>query len=192
MEETQTRTIQQRTEGYMIVGLGNPEEKYRGTRHNAGYMTVQPVDGIAGMPTLWKNIDNARVYDDGFFVMVHPLTGMNDSGEAVAALAQRYGFGPERILVVHDDISLPLGTWKMKRRGGAGGHNGIKSIIAALGTEDFPRFKIGIGKPPEGTPLLDWVLGRFTEEELEVLETAVHAFTGILAALTVRGFRGIF
>ena len=160
---------------YMIVGLGNPGPEYRGTRHNLGFDVV---DRVKSEYKLKLNTSRDQALYEAFemsgrsVVLVKPLTFMNRSGRAVSAISKRFGIKPENILVITDDLDLPVGVAKMKPKGGAGGHNGHKSIIGSLGTTDYPRVKIGIGKGDEST--VDHVLSRVDPQEREHLDRAVE------------------
>jgi PTH1 family peptidyl-tRNA hydrolase len=158
----------------MIVGLGNPGPEYDGTRHNVGFQVVDEIAKankiklatfkVHARYTTWEHNDRA-------VLLVKPMTFMNRSGQAVGALARQYGLDPERIIVVADDLDLPVGTLKMKPKGGSGGHNGHKSIAAALGSDAYPRIKIGIGKSGE---TVDHVLSKFSANEKPVVERCVE------------------
>lgn len=162
---------------WMIVGLGNPGAEYEKTRHNVGFRVSALLAGR------WKvKIDRLKfraltrmVTAEGLkILLVQPQTYMNASGAAVSALATYYKVKPERILVIFDDISLPVGRIRVRRDGSAGGHNGIKSIIQSLGTDQFPRVKVGVGaKPHPDYDLADWVLSRFSAQEEKALEPAL-------------------
>ena len=150
--------------GYIIVGLGNPGDKYKDTRHNAGFVAIDYIAEKAGI-----KIDRAKFHalvgecriGSERVLLLKPQTFMNNSGVAVAEAASFYKIAPERILVLHDEISFDAGMFRIRRKGSAGGHNGLKSIIASLGGEDFPRIKIGVGKKPNPEyDLADWVLGK--------------------------------
>lgn len=164
----------------MIVGLGNPGPEYAGTRHNVGF---DAVERLAREHRAKLDIRKHRaVYclatlEGRSVLLVRPLTYMNLSGQAVAALARQYGLPPERILVISDDLDLALGRVRMKPKGGAGGHNGHRSIIAALGTQEYPRLKIGIGRGEAGAS--DHVLDKFHPDERPTIDEAL--------ALAVRG-----
>ncbi len=149
----------------LVVGLGNPTERYRRTRHNLGFRVLDalahgPVTAGAGdyLQLDWT-VGGNRV------VGIRPLTYMNRSGRAVREACLRFGVVPEDCLVVVDDVALPLGRLRLRARGSAGGHNGLKSVEECLQTQDYPRLKLGCGPLPEGEDLADWVLGDFTEEE---------------------------
>ncbi len=152
----------------MIVGLGNPGSKYENTRHNVGFHVLDLLE---------KEL-NIRIYinrgggltGQGFFgsekiLLVKPLTFMNLSGECVGPLASYYKLPPEEILVICDDVNLPLGQLRIREKGSAGGHNGLKDIIRHLGSDAFPRLRLGVGPQPEGLDLVDFVLMQFTAEE---------------------------
>ena len=160
---------------YMVVGLGNIGKQYEHTRHNAGFLAIDyiaekfgaKIDRVKFHATVSEaNIGGARV------LLMKPSTLMNNSGVAVAEAASFYKIDPERIIVLHDEISFDPGVLRIRRKGSAGGHNGLKSIIAHLSSDDFPRVKIGIGKKP--TPdydLANWVLGKFSEGDLKQLSS---------------------
>lgn len=173
--------------GGLIVGLGNPGTEYQGTRHNFGFMVLEallaecersaPANRLSGQKdpfSLWRTslTDNKGVRRDWFLAM--PLTYMNRSGEPVQRIAAYYHIEPEQILVLHDELDLPLGRMKLKKGGGNAGHNGLKSIQQMLGTPDFFRLRLGIGKPP-GHNGISWVLGRFAAEQREALEKTIAA-----------------
>lgn len=148
---------------WLAVFLGNPGPQYAGTRHNAGFLAADALAGDKGVRVtrLRFHALTGRWETDGQTVLLmKPQTYMNNSGEAVGQAARFYKIPPERVLVVSDDISLPCGRLRVRTKGSAGGHNGLKSVIAHLGTEAFPRIKIGVGAPPGGGQAqIDWVLG---------------------------------
>ncbi len=169
----------------LVIGLGNPGPEYDGTRHNVGFGLV---DRIAKERDLkWERNSNFKAKtagspSDGVFAK--PLTYMNLSGNAAARLARFYMLKPEQILVVYDDVDLPIGRIRFRANGSAGGHNGIKSIIEYLGTNEFPRLKIGIGGSGE-EGMVGHVLGKFSEEEREELEKVLAiASDGVNCALS--------
>ncbi len=148
---------------WLVVFLGNPGPKYKGTRHNAGFQTAEALCQAKGI-----RIDRARFHalttkcelGGATVFAMKPQTFMNESGQAVGEAARFYKLPPERVLVVSDDISLPCGKLRIRTKGSAGGHNGLKSIISHLGTDEFPRIKIGVGAPVSGgQEQIDWVLG---------------------------------
>lgn len=166
----------------LIVGLGNPGREYAKHRHNIGFQVVEALAEAHGL-TFDKLQHKARVavgkVGDQPVVLAKPLTYMNNSGESVGPLTRWYKTPIDHLLVVYDDLDIPLGTLRLRPKGGSGGHRGMRSIIRQLGTEDFPRLRIGIGRPPAGWEPADYVLSPFTEDELpivvEVRERAVAA-----------------
>ena len=158
---------------YLIVGLGNPGRDYVGTRHNVGF---EALDVIASKYDIKLNKEKFRaVYGEGRIggervILAKPQTFMNLSGESVREIMSWYKIAPENLIVIYDDISLEVGTLRIRPKGSAGGHNGVKNIIYQLNTDIFPRIKIGIGAPK--TPeyeLIDYVLGKFQKEEVDIL-----------------------
>lgn len=157
----------------MVVGLGNPGPEYESTRHNAGFWVVNILGGNLRVP-YWKDEAGARVgtarVGDEEIVLAQPQAFMNVSGGAVARLAERYGAQIADILVIHDDIDLPPGAVRVKRDGGHGGHNGLRSIHERLGSGGYPRVRVGVGRPPGRMDPADFVLRELRSEELEELE----------------------
>lgn len=166
---------------YIIAGLGNPGAKYEMTRHNAGFLAVDLLAIEEGLDI--KRLKHHSLVCDAVIsgkrcLVMKPQTMMNGSGEAVGEAAKFYKIPPERVIIVYDDISLDVGRTRIRRKGSAGGHNGIKSIIAHLGSENFPRIKIGVGKKPNPDyDLIAWVLGRFPKESESDLKTALENST---------------
>ncbi len=159
---------------YIIVGLGNPGIQYESTRHNAGFMAISALEKKYNFSVTAHKfkalVGNVTIGGKSCLVM-KPETYMNLSGDAVQAAMDFYKIPLENIIVIFDDISLDVGQMRIRRKGSAGGHNGIKSIIAQCDGEDFPRIKIGIGKKPRPDyDLADWVLSRFTDDELKKLD----------------------
>lgn len=169
---------EQGTYAFLLVGLGNPGPKYEMTRHNAGFLAMDllAIEENADIKKLRFHALTGEMHLAGQRCLVmKPQTMMNASGEAVAEAASFYKIPPERVLVLFDDVSLDVGQTRIRRKGSAGGHNGIKSIIAHLGTEQFPRVKIGVGKKPHPDyDLAAWVLGRFPKEEETRLKDALE------------------
>ena len=163
---------------WMIVGLGNPGKEYEKTRHNVGFRSVEILAGQ--MKTKidrikFKALTRMVNHQGKKILLVEPQTYMNLSGAAVSALATYYKVKPDHILVIFDDISLPVGRIRIRRDGSAGGHNGIKSIIQSLGTDQFPRVKVGVGaKPHPDYDLADWVLSKFSAQEEKALAPALE------------------
>lgn len=156
----------------LLVGLGNPGKKYEKTRHNVGFMAVDEFlrQLRAGGYSEECLSHLYRVKVDGREVLVaKPQTYMNNSGLAVINLLEEYQISPEEMLVVYDDLDLPLGKMRLRSEGSSGGHHGVESIIREIKTEKFPRLRIGIGRPKDRNKVVDYVLSPFTEEEMRVL-----------------------
>ena len=160
----------------LIVGLGNPGPRYRGTYHNVGFDVVDEVARRRGVGFEAAPADAlmAKVRDDGGAILVKPLTFMNLSGEAVGALQRYYRIAVEDVLVVVDDVALPMGRLRVRAKGSAGGHNGLKSIIAGLGTDGFARLRVGVGRGDARRDLADHVLARVAGGEREALSEATQ------------------
>ena len=158
---------------WLVAGLGNPGQKYQNTRHNMGFLTVDLLAGQKGVKlnkVKFKSAYNILGFAGCKCLVMKPQTYMNLSGEAVREAAQFYKIPAERVLVIYDDVSLPVGKLRVRPSGSAGGHNGIKNIIAHLGTQDFPRIKIGTGAPAGGgEEMVDWVIGVPSQAERKVL-----------------------
>ena len=158
---------------FLIVGLGNPTKQYEKTRHNIGFDVMDALAdkyNISISENKHKALCGKGVIEGMKVVLAKPQTYMNLSGESVAELVNYYKLDPEsELIVVFDDISLEPGNIRIRKKGSAGGHNGIKNIIAELGTDVFPRMKVGVGEKPKGWDLADYVLGRFSDEENEVM-----------------------
>lgn len=156
----------------LIVGLGNPGKDYAGTRHNIGFGVITRLSDKYNIPLNCK--EHKAVCGKGFIsgqkvILAQPQTFMNLSGESVRSIADYYKIEPEDIIVAFDDIDLEVGQIRVRRKGSAGGHNGIKNIIAHLGTNEFPRVKVGVGGKPEGGDLVRHVLGRFSKDDEKVI-----------------------
>lgn len=161
---------------FVIVGLGNPTKEYENTRHNAGFMCI---DRLADMHDIairehkHKALVGKGYIDGEKVILVKPLTYMNNSGESIREVVDFYKINPEKeIIVIYDDIDLDVGKLRIRARGSAGGHNGIKSIISHLGTNVFPRIRVGVGAKPEGGDLVNHVLGRFQGDDKKRMEDA--------------------
>lgn len=162
---------------FVIVGLGNPDRKYEKTRHNIGFDVI---DALADKYNInvndkkHKALCGTGIIEGMKVLLVKPQTYMNNSGESVGEIMNFYKLDPEEeLLVIFDDISLKPGNIRIRKKGSAGGHNGIKSIIAHAGTQNFKRIKVGVGEKPEGWDLADHVLGHFSVEERENVELAI-------------------
>lgn len=171
---------------WLIAGLGNPGRKYQNTRHNMGFLTVDLLaeqSGVKLNKVKFKSACNILSFAGCRCLVMKPQTYMNLSGEAVREAAQFYKIPADRVLVIYDDVSLPVGKLRVRPSGSAGGHNGIKNIIAHLGTREFPRIKIGTGSPAEGGDMVDWVIGTPSQAERKVLFESFER--AILAAACV-------
>ena len=175
---------------YLIVGLGNPGKEYENTRHNIGFATLDRLAdrcGIAFDMLRDKAVCGKGVIEGKKVILVKPQTYMNLSGESVGLLARYYKVEPENVLVLYDDISLDVGFIRVRPKGSAGGHNGIKNLIAHLGTEVFPRVRVGIGNKPSGWDLADYVLGHFSREEQPQLQEAMDMAVDACRTILVTG-----
>lgn len=176
----------------LIVGLGNPGEKYDQTRHNIGYDLV---DRLAQEWQLdWRENNRFKGYycegaapKVGKVRLLKPLTYMNHSGQAVRAVCDWYKFSPESVLIIYDDLDLPVGRLRLRLSGSAGGHNGMKSIISHLGTENFPRLRIGIKKTDTGKDTVSHVLGKFSPEEQPHIKEALKIAPEVIEVSLIDG-----
>lgn len=159
---------------YIIVGLGNPEKKYDNTRHNVGFITIDKIADKYGIDIIehkFKAMIGRGIIDGQKVVLVKPLTYMNLSGESVREVADYFKVDPQtEVCIIYDDTSMDVGKIRIRKKGSAGGHNGIKSIISHLGSDVFVRVKVGIGEKPPKFDLADYVLGHFTEDERKVID----------------------
>lgn len=170
----------------LLIGLGNPGRKYRKTRHNIGFVILDRLAGLNGFEIKKKKFKSQFELTELFgkkLCLIKPLTFMNLSGQAVGSFMDYFKCPAADILIVHDDIDLPLGKLRFARDSGHGGHNGIRSIIDTLGTKEFCRLKFGIGRPPEGVDPADYVLTPFAKSELEFVDEAAEK-----AVLAIKAF----
>lgn len=161
---------------YIIVGLGNPTDKYQATRHNIGWDAITRLSDdyrIALDIKKHKAICGKGFIEGEKVILAQPVTYMNLSGESVRELMDFYKVTPEEVIIIYDDISLEVGQLRIRKKGSAGGHNGIKSIIQHLGTDEFPRIKVGVGDKPKDWDLADYVLSRFLKEEQPAIREAL-------------------
>ncbi len=162
---------------FLIVGLGNPDRKYEKTRHNVGFDAIDAIADRYHIPVKDKKhkaLCGTGVIEGTKVMLAKPQTYMNLSGESVAEILQFYKLDPDmEMLVIFDDISLDPGNIRIRKKGSAGGHNGIKNIIACTGTQGFMRIKIGVGQKPAGWDLADFVLSRFGEEDRKLVDAAI-------------------
>ncbi len=174
----------------LIVGLGNPGRDYAGTRHNIGFGVIARLADKYNISLNSK--EHKAVCGKGFIggekvILAQPQTFMNLSGESVRSIADYYKIDSEDIIVAYDDIDLEVGQLRVRRKGSAGGHNGIKNIIQHLGTNEFPRVKVGVGGKPEGGDLVRHVLGRFSKEEEKVMGESLDVAVDAVEAIVTEG-----
>lgn len=175
---------------YLIAGLGNPGREYETTRHNVGFMAIDALAGKLGVDVSTRKFlgyVGSSFIGGEKVVLLKPQTYMNASGESIRAAADFYKVEPEHVLVIYDDISLDIGSIRVRAKGSAGGHNGMKSIISHLGTDAYPRIRIGIGDKPARMDLADYVLSHFTKEETQTLQDAVTDAADAAALLITDG-----
>lgn len=173
---------------FIIAGLGNPGKEYEYSRHNAGFLCLDILCNKYGIKTdrvKYRSLTCTAVIEGHSCLVMRPQTYMNNSGEAIKEAADFYKIPPEKVIVIYDDISLPTGTLRIRKKGSAGGHNGIKSIIWQLNSDVFPRLKLGVGdRKDKDDDLKDYVLGKFSKADTETLkktmEKAVEALKYIL------------
>ena len=178
-----------RSVSWLVVFLGNPGLRYEGTRHNAGFMTA---DALARKKNISINRSRFRAltascpFGDTTALLMKPQTYMNLSGEAVGQAARFYKIPADHVLVVSDDITLPIGAMRIRTKGSAGGHNGLKNIISVLGTEEFPRIRLGVGSPPHPDyDTVDWVLSVFRDRDaVDMAEAAERAADAVECFIT--------
>lgn len=175
---------------FIVVGLGNPTKKYEKTRHNVGFDCIDYLAdkyGISVSENKCKALVGSGIMEGQKVLLVKPQTFMNASGEAVCAIMNYFKIDPEtEMLVIYDDITLAPGGLRIRKKGSAGGHNGIKSLIALCGTQGFARVRIGVGEKPEGWDLADHVLGHFSKEDRMLVDDAIKDAADA-AALIIRG-----
>ena len=172
---------------YIIAGLGNPTKQYENTRHNAGFCVIDYLSEKYNIPV--KQAGYKGLYGSGYIegqkvILLKPQTFMNLSGECIRACMDFYKIDPEEeLIVIYDDISLAVGALRIRKKGSAGGHNGIKNILAQIGTDVFKRIKVGVGEKPAGYDLADYVLGHFTPAEKKEIDTACEKAAEAVALL---------
>jgi len=176
----------------LIVGLGNPGKEYAGTRHNVGFSVI---DEIGKQFSIDINKGKFKaVFGEGRIgrekvILLKPLTYMNLSGESVRAACDFYKIFPEDIIIIYDDISLPVSGIRIREKGSAGGHNGIKSIISHINTDEFVRIKVGVGGKPDGGNLVNHVLGHFSKDDKALMDDAINKSAKAAAAIIEKGVR---
>lgn len=174
----------------LIVGLGNPGKEYAKMRHNTGFMVLDALSQKLGVTISQSKFKGEYVkfkYHGEDVILLKPMTYMNSSGEAVEAIMHFYKIDVNDLLVIYDDLDMPTGKLRLRASGSAGGHNGIKSIIAHVGTQDFKRIRVGIDKNPL-IPTIDYVLGQFTDEQKPLLENGIHNAVNATITYLDKGF----
>lgn len=176
---------------WLIVGLGNPGEKYENTRHNVGFMVVDELAERESKPIQrlkFKALTNTLTISGEKVLVMKPVTYMNLSGEAVRQAMDFYKIQPEHILVISDDTALAVGRLRIRAKGSAGGHNGLKNIIQHLGTDQFPRLRVGVGeKPHPDYDMADWVLGAFQGEDKKAIDATVKRAADAVECILAQG-----
>ncbi|MFW5984987.1 MAG: aminoacyl-tRNA hydrolase [Halanaerobiaceae bacterium] len=176
----------------LVVGLGNPGNKYAGTRHNVGFQALKFIAGEYGIgDTDFRNnaLQASGEIAEKKVVLAQPTTYMNKSGRAVKKLLAEYNLDPADLLVIHDDLDLPVGKIRIKVGGSSAGHNGLKSIIKNLNTRDFNRIRIGIGRPREGVEIRNFVLTTFSSEEKKKIEQSYEEVAAALKVILLEGYQ---
>ena len=176
---------------WLVVGLGNPGPKYEWTRHNVGFLVIDQLADRADIPVQklkFQALTNTALIGGQSVLLMKPTTYMNLSGQAVGQAARFYKIPPERVLVISDDVALPQGKLRIRRSGSAGGHNGLKDIIAHLGGDQFPRVKVGVGgKPHPDSDMAAWVLSTFTGADRKAMEEAIDRAADAVTCLLEQG-----
>lgn len=162
---------------YLIVGLGNPENEYSHTRHNMGFDTINQIaknNNIEITKNKFKGILENTIIQNQKVILLKPQTYMNLSGQSVKEVAEFYNLKPEEIIVIYDDIDIEKGHIKIRKKGGAGSHNGMKSVVEELQSTDFARIRVGIGQPEFKSDMINYVIGKVSQEEQEILQQGVE------------------
>lgn len=175
----------------LIIGLGNPGKQYEHTRHNIGFDVIDALADRWGTPldqTKFKGMYAMAHRPGGKVMLLKPLTYMNLSGECVGPIVDYFDIDLEDIIVIYDDLDLDLGKLRLRQKGSAGGHNGIKSLIQHLGTQEFNRIRFGVNRPPSGVKVADYVLSKFLKDEQPVVETAIAKSVDAVEATLTKTF----
>ena len=176
---------------WLLVCLGNPGDQYENTRHNVGFQVADEIAARKDVPIQrlkFRALTNTVELGGAKVLLMKPVTYMNLSGEAAREAAAFYKVPPERVLAVSDDVALPPGRLRIRRGGSAGGHNGLKNLIQHLGTDQFPRVRVGVGeKPQPDYDMADWVLGRFSKEDRKAIDAAIDRALDAMECLFTQG-----
>ncbi|MFJ1793450.1 aminoacyl-tRNA hydrolase [Kitasatospora griseola] len=175
-------------ERWLVAGLGNPTRRYAGTRHNAGFLVADRLAERHG--ARWRGVTTRTAsfaLDGRTVLLAEPQWSINLSGRPVAALLRRHQVPVERLLVIQDDLDFPFGAARLKRGGGPGGHNGARSVHTALGTADYARLRVGVGRPPKGVKVSDFVVDRFSEQEQQRMPELLDRCADAVEAFVLRG-----
>ena len=174
----------------IVVGLGNPGGKYALTRHNVGFWCVDRLAAEHSISFSRRNrsaLVGEGLLDGHRVVLAKPRTFVNGSGLAVSYLLTRFGVTPRELILICDDVALPLGKIRLREKGSAGGHNGLKSVIETVGSDRLPRLRVGVGRPPDGDDQIDYVLGTMPDEERETADRAVAAAAAAVLSIVTDG-----
>ncbi len=177
---------------FLIVGLGNPGQKYQNTRHNVGFMAINVLAkdlNINSTSNKFKAILGQGRLGNEKVLLAQPLTFMNNSGESVRLIVDYYNIPLENIIVIYDDLDLPTASIRIKEKGSAGGHNGLRSIMKMLGSQEIPRIRIGIDSPEGRISVIDYVLGHFNEEEIQSIEESLDDISSIVEEIITKGYQ---
>jgi len=162
---------------YLIVGLGNPEEEYSKTRHNMGFNTINKISqqyNIEVKQNKFQALYGSGMIEKEKVILLKPQTYMNLSGESIKEVVNFYNIEPKEIIVIYDDIDIEKGKIKLRKKGGAGSHNGMKSVVEELNTTDFARIRVGIGQPEFKSDMINYVIGKVPEDEQKILKEGTH------------------
>ena len=162
---------------FLIVGLGNPEEEYSNTRHNMGFDTINKLANeynIKINKNKFKGLCGSGIIENEKVILLKPQTYMNSSGDSIIEVMDYYGIETNELIVIYDDMDIEKGIMKIRKKGGPGSHNGMKSVVENLQTTDFARIRIGIGRPEHANDKINFVIGKIPEEEQKILETGVQ------------------
>lgn len=175
---------------YLVAGLGNPGNAYKNTRHNAGFMVIDALSEEFSISCEKKKCDalfGRGQIETEEVILAKPMSYMNRSGEPICGIMNYFGISAEDMVVIHDDIDLGFGRIKIKEKGGHGGHKGIKSLTDTLGSSEFSRLRIGMGRPDAGKDVADYVLGRFGKEEAEILPEIIRTARDAVVTILCKG-----